>query len=184
MVFSSQIKISLIQLIEENPDLVKKLPQSEQELCEYYLIKKLNQKEIATLLGKTQGAVSSRLCRIRKRLQFIKDLSNFDVSKFDEVLSPFFDALEIELLRGMMETTCQSETAQRLNSIFNLNERFSGDGHKYNGMTQVKVRHRFEKCLLRMKTIQHPYYELFLIIKQNLYLLHEVKLPHYDRRVG
>jgi predicted transcriptional regulator len=180
-------QVTLDQMIQENPDFVKKLPKVEQELCELYFTKKMCQKEISYLWGITQGAISSRLSRVKKRLEFMKELSNFDITNFDEMLSPFFDAFEIELLRTMMETTCQSETAHRLNNLFNLTEEpafYSGLNPKYNAMTQVKVRHRFEKCLMKLKFCKHPYHELFLKIKQNLYMFHEVKLPHFDRRSG
>jgi hypothetical protein len=170
----------LHQLFEENPDFVNRLPRMEQELCNLYIVKSFDQKNIAQLYGITQGAVSSRLKRITERLQFMKQISlNFDITQFDQTLSPLFNPFEIELLRSMLETTCQSETARRLNVLFNLTKK--SNSKKYNSMNQVKVRYRFEKCLNELKKYHHPYYELFKMIKQNLYLLYEVKLPHFSR---
>lgn len=159
--------------IERNPEYLKKLPKIEQDLYFYYAMKNMNQKEIAKIMGVTQGAISSRLSRLAKRVKFLQRLEEFDLNNFEEKLS-LFDAFEIELLRGMLETTCQSETARRLNQLYNL------DGASKDSMNQVKVRHRFEKILSKMQKIEHPYYKLFLFIKNNLYMLHQIKLPHFS----
>jgi predicted transcriptional regulator len=176
--------ILLSQIIEECPAFVTKLPKMEQELCDFYLVKRFNQKEIASLLGITQGAISSRLTKIRKRLKFMKYLSSFDISTLNQILSPLFSSFEIELMRGMLETTCQTETARRLNVLFNLTEKPIMSHQRHNSMNQVKVRHLFEKCLHKLSQHKHPYYDLFLAVKQNLYMLHAVKLPQFNRRLG
>ena len=163
---------SLRTIIEENPGYLSKMPKAEQDLYFYLIVRKITQKEIAPLLGITQGAVSSRLSRLKKRLEFLQELEKFNLENFEANLF-LFDAFEVELLRGMLETTCQSETARRLNNIYGIGEQSKTK------MTQVKVRHRFEKLLFKMKEAKHPYYELFLLVKNNLYMLHEVKLPHF-----
>jgi predicted transcriptional regulator len=171
----------LFRAVEDNPGFFERLPKAEQNLYELHIVKKFNQKEIASLLGVTQGAISSRLSKIVKRLEFMQKLSKFDLSEFENKLRTLFDPFEIELLRGMLETTCQSETARRLNVLFNLMEKCE-NVKNYNAMTQVKVRHRFEKCLLKMQKENHPYFDLFSFVKKNLYIMHEVKLSHFSRR--
>jgi predicted transcriptional regulator len=156
------------------------LPEFEQVLLGY-VSKGIKQGEIASLLKITQGAVSSRISRIRKRLKFLKELEGFKCKdSIDQDLSSLFSPFEIELLKTMMKTTCQSETARRLNIAFNL------QGPKAS-MTQVKVRHYYEKCLLKLKEAlktepkYREYYHLFYYVRHHLYLMHEVKLPHFAR---
>ena len=151
------------------------LPKTEQEILNYFK-KGLKQKEIAVLRGTTQGAISSRLSRIKKRLAFIRDLRKFQID--DQDLDRF-GPLNKAILKTMAETTCQSETASRMNNLFNL----SGDSR----MTQIKVRHRYGKCLVEMKKLSdkdpngvYPQYlKFFTLIKTHLYTLHEVRLPHF-----
>lgn len=185
--------------IHDYSEYVVFLPETEQTLI-MYMSQDMPQKEIARIMGVTQGAVSSRLKRAIQRLTFLKELKKFNFDNFEQDLQPIFSNLEIALLKSMTETTCQSETARILNNTFN------------NGMTQVKVRYRFEKCIIYLKGLCEAlnyqsqvrdkfgavlkdstgkpdialdakkylkYYKLFTLVKANLYKLHEVKLPHF-----
>lgn len=157
-----------------------RLPPREIDLIELYYNERKNQKDIAKIFGVTQGAISSRLTRAKKRLKFLRNLPKITDEEIDTQLGVFFDPLNLEIIKYMMKTTCQSKTAQLINEKFSFTE-----GRKM--MTQVKVRHRFEKCLTRIgvemkeKTELKKFHKLLSIIKDNLYLLHEVKLPHFDR---
>jgi predicted transcriptional regulator len=157
-----------------------RLPPREIDLIELYYNERKNQKDIAKIFGVTQGAISSRLTRAKKRLRFLRNLPKITDDEIDGQLGVFFEPLELEIIKYMMKTTCQSKTAQLINEKFNFT-----DGKKK--MTQVKVRHRFEKCLIKIeaemkiKAELKKFYTLLSIIKNNLYLLHEVKLPHFDR---
>lgn len=157
-----------------------RLPPREIDLIELYYNERKNQKDIAKIFGVTQGAISSRLTRAKKRLRFLRNLPKITDDEIDRQLGPFFELLELEIIKYMMKTTCQSKTAQLINEKFNFT-----DGKKK--MTQVKVRHRFEKCLIKIgvemksRSDLKKFYTLLNIIKNNLYLLHEVKLPHFDR---
>lgn len=173
---------NLAWIIERSPEYFQKLPNKEQDLYNLYVIKKMRQKDIADLWGVTQGSISSRLRRIEERFCFLDKLKLFDTSQIDQDLSKIFNPFEIELLKGMMKTTCQTETARRLNTLFGLSD--ESKDRSGNRMTQVKVRHQFEKCLEKLKTESQIYHSLFSLIKQNLYILHEVKLPHFSRRLS
>lgn len=157
-----------------------RLPLREIDLIELYYNERKNQKDIAKIFGVTQGAVSSRLTRAKKRLRFLRDLPKITEKEIDTRLGMLFDVLELEIIKYMMKTTCQSKTAQLINEKFGFTE-----GKKQ--MTQVKVRHRFEKCLTKLKEEMKDqsdlkkFYKLLEYIKGNLYKLHEVKLPHFDR---
>lgn len=157
-----------------------RLPPREIDLIELYYNERKNQKDIAKIFGVTQGAISSRLTRAKKRLKFLRNLPKISDEEIDNQLGSFFEPLELEIIKYMMKTTCQSKTAQLINEKFSFTDRKKK-------MTQVKVRHRFEKCLIKIAVEMEnrenlkKFYTLLNIIKNNLYLLHEVKLPHFDR---
>ena len=165
---------------EELTPFLSRLPDREQDLIELYYRYGKNQKDIARMFGVTQGAISSRLSRAMKRLEFIRDLPKIDFEDIEDTLGNYFESIEIEIIKCMMETTCQSRTASIINDRFG----FSADKDR---MTQVKVRHRFEKCISQLKDLMKfdpdlkRFHDLLVFIKKNLYKLHEVKLPHFDR---
>lgn len=165
---------------EEIKPFLNRLPLREYDLVELYYVDRKNQKDIAKMFGVTQGAISSRLSRAKKRLIFLRDLPKITEEEIDCDLSKLFEEIEREIIKYMMKTTCQSKTAQLINEKYNLID-------EKKKMTQVKVRHRFEKCLLRLKEEMKgnpdlkKYYNLLSFIKENLYKLHEVILPHFDR---
>jgi hypothetical protein len=173
------IKLSTITFEEIEPFL-NKLPPREIDLLTLYRKYGKNQKDIARMFSVTQGAVSSRLKRALDRLKFLRDLPKVSEDEIERALGNIFDPIEIEIIKCMKETTCQSRTAEIINEKFGLYD----EKHR---MTQVKVRHRFEKCLARLCALKNGcqeyarFYELLSIIKKNLYKLHEVKLPHFDR---
>ena len=155
---------------------IDKLPQREKDLIDMYYRSHKKQKEIAEFFGVTQGAVSHRLSRSRKRLAFLRDMPKLspDIS---HLLKGHFDEFDIQVIRLMIETTCQSKTAEILNKKYKLR------GKKR--MTQVKVRHKFDrslKKLAKLKKINDDFlicFKLARYIKKNLYMMHEVILPHF-----
>lgn len=175
----NDIRESTITFKELEPFL-SKLPEREQDLVELYYKYRKNQKDIAKMFGVTQGAVSSRLSRAMKRLEFVRDLPKIDFEDMENILNNYFEPIEIEIIKNMIKTTCQSRTAKIINKKFNYNETKIR-------MTQVKIRHRFEKCIIQLKNLMKfdpglkKYYDLLIFVKNNLYKLHEVKLPHFKR---
>lgn len=159
---------------------IKQLPQREIDLLDMYFKKEKKQKEIADFFGVTQGAVSHRIKRAKKRLLFLRDMPKIHGS-LDSILGDHFDPFEIDLIQLMIETTCQSKTAEILNSKYNL--------YGKDVMTQVKIRHKFDRYIKKLEKIKDTVddkeisdcYELIKYIKSNLYMLHEVVLPHFDR---
>lgn len=161
--------------------LLDKLPPREADLIELYYRHDKKQKDIARMFNVTQGAISSRLSRAKKRLEFLRDMPKISSEDIEDMLAPFFTPLEIEVIQGMVQTTCQSKTAQIINDRHDI----SNDTKKR--MTQVKVRHRFEKAIQRLTILSKEYPDLneclrlLVMVKSNLYKLHEVKLPHFNR---
>lgn len=165
---------------EEIKPFLSRLPPREVDLIEMYYCKGKNQKDIARIFGVTQGAVSSRLARAKKRLRFLRNLPKISHDEIDFGLGKYFDRIELEIIKYMVETTCQSKTAQLINEKFKLDD-------EKTRMTQVKVRHRFEKCLAFLKEEKETspelekFHGLLEFIKANLYKLHEVILPHFAK---
>lgn len=157
-----------------------RMPPREVDLLDLYYHLQKNQKDIAKMFGITQGAVSSRLARARKRLRFLRDIPKLTEDDLEELLSSHFSLFELRLMQLMSRTTCQSRTAKLLNEAYGLHDERSR-------MTQVKVRHRFEKCVNKLckLSVLSPEltecHQLMKKIQDNLYMLHEVRLPHFYR---
>ena len=163
---------------EDFQTFIDRLPQREQDLLEMYYRDQKKQKEIAEFFGVTQGAVSHRLSRARKRLSFLRDMPKLS-KDLHAVLKRHFEAFEIDVMSIMVQTTCQSRTADLLNEKYRLQGK--------ERMTQVKVRHKFDRSLERLRKLKRREMELIVAfelvnyIKRNLYMMHEVILPHFDK---
>lgn len=157
---------------------IDRLPQREKDLIDMYYRDQKKQKEIADFFGVTQGAVSHRLSRARKRLAFLRDMPKLRKSQ-DEILKDHFTGFEVDVIKTMIETTCQSRTAEILNQKYRLR----GDKK----MTQVKVRHKYERFLNKIKKLSKIsedmmiMYRLAKYVRENLYMMHEVILPHFNK---
>jgi len=155
-----------------------RLPSKERDLINLYYYMDKKQKEIAEIFSVTQGAISHRLSRAGKRLRFLRDMPKLNEA-IEVVLKPHFSEFEISLITTMIETTCQSKTAELLNAKYRLK-----DGGK---MTQVKIRHKFERFIERLKKHKRGNGDLavcsklLIYVRDNLYMMHEVVLPHFDR---
>ena len=165
--------------LEVYSQYVDKLPETDREFYYYAVRKRFKQKAIAKIMGVTQGAVSSRLSKIMKRVKFLEVMSSFDLEKIDEDLGDILDPFEREILKQLAETTCQEDTARRVNVMFNTS------GKKV--MNQVKIRHRFQKAWAKLVEAKNEnikkYVTLFGFIQENLYMMHEVKLPQFERQI-
>jgi len=194
--FLNSTNVDKHKFFQEYCKFIPNLPETEKTLIRCFM-SSMNQKETAKLIGVTQGAVSSRMRRAQERLTFMKEMSQFDLSTLDHDITEILDKytiklihrtaqkslqkkdLILEVIKGMIETTSQTETARRLNSVFNLT------GHDQ--MNQIKVKHRYETVLNLLGRIkdQNPryeeYYRLLSLVKHNLYKLHEVRLPRFER---
>lgn len=143
------------------------LPKKEYDLIIMYYVLKKEQKEIAKILRLTQGGVSHRISRAKARLRFLVKVPKFIKKELMEDLVDLFDNLDLSILWGLYETTCQSEVAKKVN------------------MTQSRIRHRFMKNLEVLEKVKknpryQKYYDaFFLISKNNFNILREIKLPKW-----
>lgn len=112
-----------------------RIPPREADLITLYHRDKLKQEQIAKLFGITQAAVSYRLHRGIRRIQFLRTIPELDKDRFDLELGPEFSDQDREILWRMYETTCQSEIAKQMK------------------LTQGRVRHRFFRALSKIKDL-------------------------------
>jgi DNA-directed RNA polymerase specialized sigma24 family protein len=112
-----------------------RIPPREADLIRLYHHDKMKQEQIAKLFRITQAAVSYRLHRGIKRIQFLRTIPELEEEVFELELGPKFCDQDREILWRMYETTCQSEIAKQMN------------------LTQGRVRHRFFRALQRIKDL-------------------------------
>jgi DNA-directed RNA polymerase specialized sigma24 family protein len=111
-----------------------RIPPREADLITLYYRDRMKQEQIAKLFSITQAAVSYRLHRGIKRIQFLRTIDPaLEHDQFERELAPKFSDQDREILWRMYETTCQSEIAKQM------------------GLTQGRVRHRFFRTLERIK---------------------------------
>jgi len=146
------------------------LPKKEHDLIIMYYVLKKEQKEIAKILRLTQGGVSHRISRAKARLKFLVKVPKFTEDELFEDLADLFEELDLKILWGLYETTCQSEVAKRVN------------------MTQSRIRHRFMKNLDALDKVKKEekyqrYYGAFKLISENNFnILREIKLPKWESK--
>lgn len=153
-----------------------RLPTREVDLVHMYYCLAKKQKEIATFFGITQGAVSHRLKRARKRLIFLRDMPKIEDKELKKRLGEALNEVDAAVAYSMVITTCQTKTAAIVNKELNIQ------------LTQVKVKHRFEKSVGILSKLAETDTR-FSVVSQllsyinngGLYMLHEVKLSHFDR---
>lgn len=114
---------------------LKRIPEREADLIELYHKDKMKQEQIAKLFGITQAAVSYRLHRGIRRIQFLRTIPELERDSFQDELGASFCDQDMDILWRMYVTTCQSEIAKQM------------------GLTQGRVRHRFFRALQKLKDL-------------------------------
>jgi DNA-directed RNA polymerase specialized sigma24 family protein len=132
-----------------------RIPPREADLIKLYYHDRMKQEQIAKLFRITQAAVSYRLHRGIKRIQFLRTIPELDKKSFDLELGPKFSEQDLEILWRMYETTCQSEIAKQM------------------GLTQGRVRHRFFRALNKIKElirdeVREKHTRLLMLIKHGV----------------
>lgn len=152
--------------------LLCRIPAREVDLITMYYIQHKRQADIAEIFGVTQAAISYRLDRGLKRIRFLLSIPHVEEEDLrrDLPLVPF-KQIDVDILVGMWETTCQSAVAKRLH------------------LTQGRVRHRFFGAVKVLEkrakedSLFVPYQKIFSKISQRGFnLLNEVKLPQWADR--
>lgn len=132
-----------------------RIPPREADLIRLYYRDRMKQEQIAKLFRITQAAVSYRLHRGIRRIQFLRTIPELDKDNFELDFGTKFSDQDREILWRMYETTCQSEIAKLM------------------GLTQGHVRHRFFRGLQRIKDlireeIKEKHLQLQALIKKGV----------------
>lgn len=153
--------------------LLDRIPKREADLIQLYFIQRKRQADIAAIFGVTQAAVSYRLDRGLKRIKFLLRIPSVTEEELRRDLPEIFRDIDVDILVGMWQTTCQSQVAENL------------------GLTQGRVRHRFFKAVKTLKEVSErdikfsPYEKVFAAISSKGFnILREVKLPQWQDRGG
>jgi len=154
--------------------LLDKIPNREADIVHLYYVLKKKQADIAEIFGVTQAAISYRLDRGIQRIRFLLSIPQVteDEMRRDLPKVPLRE-IDVNILVGMWQTTCQSEVATRL------------------GLTQGRVRHRFfgavkllEKKAGEDDTLMRYHRVFSAIASKKFNILREVKLPQWASRGG
>jgi len=151
--------------------LLDRIPDREADLIELYYKCGKRQADIAEIFDVTQAAISYRLDRGVQRMKFLLSIPTVTEEDMREDLVEIFEQIDINILVGMWQTTCQSEVASKLK------------------LTQGRVRHRFFKAVEVLKDAAEkdkrfqPYYRIFSSISsKNFNILRAVSLPQWSNR--
>lgn len=114
--------------------LLDKLPPIEADWVHLFFFDRWSQDTIAALFNVSQPTVCYRLRRAEQRLRFLLSIPDgVDADRVCEDVRPVVpDEIDLAILHHMWDTTCQSETGNRLQ------------------VTQGLVRYRFHKMIRRL----------------------------------
>jgi hypothetical protein len=129
------------------------LNDKDRDILYLIFVSRKKQKDVQRILRRSQPSLCYDIKRIRRRLRFIFYIhSVFDLFvKFVQEQTQYFTADEMEILTLMFYTSSFTMTAEMM------------------GMSQVRTRYAFNKCLRRMEALEmwEPY-EIFMVIRENL----------------
>jgi len=195
-------KIKLKGSMGQVKELLSKIPPREIDLIYMYFILGKGQKQMARILGITQGAVSLRLRKAIKRLQFLTNLPKVDIREMEADLINFLNG-------GEKKVWCQkcrkefnefiTQCPNCLSEILITNIEVTIMLRMFEtscqsivarevGLSQCGVRHRFLRNLKKMEgeAKNDPkfkkYHTSLKMISENLNILREVEVPRWKRQ--
>ena len=184
---------------------LERIPAREADLIELYHKNNMKQEQIAKLFSITQAAVSYRLARGIKRIQFLRTIDPpLDPDQFEYDLAPRFDPQDREIMWRMYITTCQSAIAKQMNltqgrvrhrffrSLDRIKELIAGEareaevqyrmGAQRNGGPDDRERERVVLDAIQASKYAHYWRVFFAISDKHFNILHEVSLPQFQNR--
>ena len=148
--------------------VLDRLPPREADFVDLYFFKKVRQTTIAALFNVSQPTICYRLQRAAARIKYLLSLPELAPGELERAMrSVLSDEMDIKIMVGMAETTCQSEVAKSL------------------GVSQGLVRHRFFRTLNRLKALEGmgKYVNLFQTVADNLNIMREVYRAEWDEPI-
>ena len=154
--------------LERVKGVLEHIPPREADFVELYFFQKLRQTTIAEMFNISQPTVCYRLQRAASRIRYLIEMPTYNVWLMEQDLRGVLtDPKDIEIMLGMVETTCQSEVAKRM------------------GVTQGFVRHRFFRTIDRLKKMSgmDTYVEVYEHVSRNLNILKETQRSQWSEPV-
>lgn len=157
-----------VGLIRQIKDLLVFIPQMEADFMEMFFFRQIRQTDIAHIFRVSQPTVCYRLARAAVRIRFLLSIAHVTEPELRDDLSQCkISPRDIEVVVGMLRTTCQSEVAANL------------------GLIQSHVRMRFlnlTKRLLADYPHMKKYEKTFNLVIQNPNILRDVskRIPDYQ----
>jgi DNA-directed RNA polymerase specialized sigma24 family protein len=148
--------------------MLDRLPPREADFVELYFFKQIRQTTLAAMFNVSQPTICYRLQRAAARIKYLLSLPELAPGELEQAMrSVLSDEMDIKIMLGMAETTCQSEVAKGL------------------GVSQGLVRHRFFRTLNRLKAFNdmEKYVTLFQAVADNLNIMREVYRAEWDEPV-
>ena len=144
------------------------IPPREADFVELYFFKRVRQTAIADIFNVSQPTVCYRLQRAAARIKYLLGLPEHDLGEMRLELSKVLgDPVDVDVMIGMVETTCQSEVAKRM------------------GVSQGFVRHRFLRTIAALEQMpgMDGYVSVFKHVSGNLNILREVQRAKWSEPV-
>lgn len=154
--------------LEQVRGVLEQIPPREADFVELYFFQRLRQTTIAEMFNISQPTVCYRLQRAASRLRYLIDMPTHDLWLMEQDLRGVLtDSKDIQIMLGMVDTTCQSEVAKRM------------------GVTQGFVRHRFFRTIERLKKMRDmdQYVRVFEHVAGNLNILKETQRSQWSEEV-
>jgi len=158
----SEAQLDVIKII------LKKLPPREADFVELYFFKKIRQTVIAKMFNVSQPTICYRLNRAVLRIKYLLQLPEIEEGELEEAMKKVLsDPMDVKIMVGMVETTCQSEVAKNLN------------------VSQGLVRHRFFRNVNRLSNVQgmEKYLKIFDLVVKNLNVMRDVYRAEWNEPV-
>ncbi len=134
-------------------ELLSLIPPREADFIDLYFFRKVRQTSIAEMFNVSQPTICYRLRRGVSRIKFLLELTEYSIEDMERDLRKFLaDPTDIQVMMGMLRTTCQSDVARELN------------------VTQGFVRHRFLRTisLLEKSEDYRKYAPVFTKVRDNI----------------
>lgn len=154
--------------LEQVKGVLDQIPPREADFVELYFFQRIRQTTIASLFNISQPTVCYRLQRAAARIRYLLDMPNYDPWLMEQDLRGVLtDPKDIQIMMGMVATTCQSEVAKEL------------------GVTQGFVRHRYFRTIGRLQKMRgmEQYVRVFEHVAANLNILKETHRSKWSEPV-
>jgi len=145
--------------IEAVRGILERLPPREADFVDLYFFQRVRQTVIASLFNVSQPTICYRLQRATERIKFLLQMPPLEDGELESAMkSVLSDPMDVQIMCGMLSTTCQSEVAKNL------------------GVSQGLVRHRFFRTLGKLEAIpaMDKYVKAFRLVADNLNIMREV----------